>query len=276
MGRSSGIEWLRRAGGPPGATWNPHQGCEHVSPGCDACYMFAEKTRYGQDPSRVVRSAPGTFYLPRKLAPGTLVFVCSWSDFFHRDADEYRDEEWAVMRERPDLIFIIVTKRHGRIARCLPSDWGDGWPNVWLLVSAENQEWADRRVAELLTVPAAVRGVSAEPLLGPIHLPYQWLARLDWIIYGGESHGLIGARATHLEWFDSLVSSALQLPPGVRPALFAKQTGARPRLNNGLVRITSHKGNALEDFPPHLRFREFPDQRPAPSAMVDARGGGGA
>jgi protein gp37 len=95
------------------------------------------------------------------------VFTCSWSDWFHEDADPWRDEAWEVIRAAPDLTFQILTKRPERIADHLPADWGDGYPNVWLGVTIENRRFVDR--ADVLReVPAAVRFISAEPLLGPL------------------------------------------------------------------------------------------------------------
>lgn len=163
---ATGVGWTH-------LTWNPWQGCDHVSPGCDLCYMYTEKRRYGQDPTRVVRSAKTTFEKPfawaRKYPEGRMVFTCSWSDFFHADADPWRDEAWSIMRATPH-IYQIVTKRIARVPRCLPSDWGDGYPNVAIGVSAEDQSWAERRVPLLLNPKLRVRWrfVSYEPALGPI------------------------------------------------------------------------------------------------------------
>ena len=140
--------------------------------------MFRDLKRYGRDGSIVVRSKPPTFNLPLKrtranepaLPAGFKVFTCSWSDWWHERADAWRNDAWENVRQRPDLIFQLVTKRPERIADHLPKDWGDGWPNVWLIVTAENQEWANRRVDYLMDVPAVVRGLSIEPLLGPMEL----------------------------------------------------------------------------------------------------------
>jgi protein gp37 len=167
MGETSAIDWTD-------ATWNPWRGCHKVSAGCLNCYMFRDQARYGKDPSTVVRAAKQTFELPMRLAAGTKVFTCSWSDFFIEEADPWRAEAWEIIRRRPDLTFQILTKRPERIMQCLPSDWGTGYPNVWLVVSTENMDAAIKRVPLLLDVPAAVRGISAGPLLGALFLP--WLA----------------------------------------------------------------------------------------------------
>lgn len=206
MGEGSAIEWTTH-------TWNPWQGCEHVSPGCDHCYMFAEKRRYGQDPETPVRSKPPTFNKPLRWqreaaaakaldpqAPSPLVFTCSWSDWFIRDADPWREEAWAIVKACPDLIFQILTKRHGRMGGYLPDDWGSGYPNVWLGVSAEDAEWWARRVYTLSQTPAAVRFVSYEPALGPV--PNAHLGGIHWVIAGSESGG--GARPADIDWYRSM------------------------------------------------------------------------
>lgn len=171
MGVATKIEWTD-------ATWNPWQGCTKVSPACTNCYMFSDMKRYGRSPTDVRRSAPPTFNLPLRknragefvIPSGANVFTCSWSDWFHEAADEWRNDAWEIIRQRPDVTFQIVTKRTDRILNCLPDDWGDGWPNVWLIATVENQHWADIRIPQLLRVPSVIRGLSMEPLLGPIDL----------------------------------------------------------------------------------------------------------
>lgn len=220
MAESTGIEWAH-------ATWNPWQGCKKVSPGCAKCYMFREKTKYGQNPKSIQRSSNATFRSPLtwartgKLQYGDRVFTCSWSDFFLKEADQWRDEAWEIIRATP-FNYLILTKRPERIQNCLPQDWGEGYPNVWLGVSAENQIYYDIRVAELLRIPAAIHWVSAEPLLGPINLrmsqdqkdvvwrravaglPYEnERHRINWVVAGGESD-LIKPRLPEPEWIRGL------------------------------------------------------------------------
>ncbi len=231
MSAESGISWTD-------ATWNPWQGCTKVSPACRGCYMMRDKARYGQDGTIVVRSKPPTFNLPiatgkRAIPPGSLVFTCSWSDWFHEAADGWRDEAWELVKRRPDCLFLILTKRAERIADHLPADWGEGYPNVAIGVTAENQEWADKRIPYLLQVPARFRFVSIEPMVGAVDLEtvrdgswfdreganyYNALTgsawwsngdhglgggpRLDWVIVGGESGP--DARAMRESWVREL------------------------------------------------------------------------
>ena len=172
MGKNTLIEWTAtpNADGTltPGHTWNPWHGCRKVSAGCQNCYMYRDKKRFGSDPEKVVRSTVPTFTLPLRIKEPSRIFVCSWSDFFIEDADEWRDEAWEIMRRTPHLIFLILTKRPENIIDRLPEGWP--WSNIWLGVTAENQEMADKRIPILLQIPAVVRFVSVEPCLSPIDL----------------------------------------------------------------------------------------------------------
>ena len=192
MGKKSAIDWTND-------TWNPWQGCHKISPGCRNCYMYRDKKRYGNDPAKVVRSAPATFRLPYKLK-GPLVFVCSWSDFFIEEADEWRDEAIQIIKDNSNLTFQILTKRPERINIELPE-------NVWLGVTVENQEMADRRIPELLVIPAVRHFISVEPMLNPVFLRDEWMTimnlhSINWVIAGCESGP--GARTMQTEWARSL------------------------------------------------------------------------
>ena len=189
--------------------WNPWHGCVKVSEGCKNCYMYALDKARGQDGRRIYRTADRTIPIQRdrqgnfKYRPGEFIRVCMTSDFFLEDADAWREEAWAVMRERRDLKFYLLTKRAERITRCLPVDWGGGWENVMLSVTAENQKRADERLPQLLAVPAKHRGISCAPLLGPVSLaPYLAAARFDQVTAGGENYG--GERPCHWEWVQQL------------------------------------------------------------------------
>jgi protein gp37 len=146
------------------------------------------------------------------------VFVASWADFFSKEADDWRAEAWAIIKRCPNLIFQVLTKRHGRIADHLPPDWGDGYENVWLGVSAENAEWWDRRVPALNSVPAKVKFVSYEPALGSIEGCSA--AGIDWVIIGGESGA--DARPFELRWAKTAIDICER--DGAKP--FVKQLGA--------------------------------------------------
>lgn len=214
MGEQTGIGWTN-------ATWNPWMGCTRVSPGCAHCYMFRDMARYGRDPNVVTRSKT-KFAEPLRWKTPRRVFTCSWSDWFHEGADAWRDEAWEIIRRTPHLTYQILTKRPERIEAHLPwGAYGDPWPNVWLGVSVENQRHA-YRASLLATIPAAVRFVSAEPLLSAVTFPASTLKALGWVIVGGESGP--EHRGANLDWFRHLRDQCRAA--GV--AFFLKQLGGHP------------------------------------------------
>lgn len=213
-------------------TWNPWQGCTRVSPGCANCYMFAEREgRFGIPSGVVTRSSPATFLKPLSKAwrEPRKIFTCSWSDFFHEGADGWRSEAWGVIRHTPQHTYQILTKRPMRILDCLPTGWGDGWDNVWLGVSVESQETAWRASMLASTIPARVKFVSAEPLLGLVTFDREVLEKIHWIIGGGESGA--NARAANPEWFRSLRRQCDAM--GV--SYWHKQNGGRGRDKGGIL-----------------------------------------
>jgi protein gp37 len=151
--------------------------------------MFTEQRRYGLDPTVVTRTK--TWGQPKKwqkeaAATNTkqMVFTCSWSDFFIEQADPWRDEAWKVIKNCPNLIFQVLTKRPELIQSRLPADWGTGYDNVGLGVSVENDKYLGR-VDLLRQIPAKIHFISAEPLLGSIKDID--LTDIEWLIAGGES-----------------------------------------------------------------------------------------
>lgn len=180
MAENSNIEWTRH-------TFNPHIGCTKVGPGCDFCYaevwdargLQQSETRWGPHANRTRTSAanwrkPLAWDKAAKAAGERhRVFCASLADVFDNHASilpEWRVDLWALIRATPNLDWMLLTKRPGNIAKMLPPDWGSGYPNVWLGCTVVNQEEADRDIPKLLAVPAAVRFLSMEPLLGPVNL----------------------------------------------------------------------------------------------------------
>lgn len=244
MGQDSAIEWCDH-------TFNPWTGCTRVSPGCDNCYAAALAKRspatFGSWEPGAARKRTSAAYWRQPLAWNrkaereerrARVFCASMADVFDNQADPaWRCDLWDLIWQTPHLDWLLLTKRPQNIAKMLPvkaagalADWGTGWPNVWLGTTAENQAEADRRIPRLLTVPAANRFLSCEPLLGPVSLhpmdqPGGWeelrplyrigagdfngdgepipeRGRIDWVISGGESGP--GARPSHPDWHRSL------------------------------------------------------------------------
>ena len=121
------------------------------------------------------------------------------------DLDPARVRLWEVIEATPALDWLLLTKRPDRVLDCVP--WGRSWPtNVWLGTTAEDQEWADKRLPELAAIPAAVRFISAEPLLGPLSLA-RWTHAINWVITGGESGPK--ARPSSPAWFQALLNECM-------------------------------------------------------------------
>ncbi len=203
MGKGSSIEWTD-------ATFNIAWGCTKVSPGCQNCYADTWSRRYGHDvwgrgkprrtfgekhwnePVRWARAWKASGEKRRMR-----VFCSSMADVFedHPMIDVEREKLWTLIRNTPHVDWQLLTKRPERIVDRLPADWGHGYENVWIGTSIESEDYVGR-IAELSAVPAAIRFISIEPLLGPIkRLP---LKDIDWVILGGESGP--GARPLEIEW----------------------------------------------------------------------------
>ncbi len=219
MSARSRIEWTS-------ASWNPVTGCDRVSPGCAHCYAkrFAERfsgvTGHPYEQGFGLRLWPDRLELPLRWRRPKLIFVNSMSDLFHEDVpDEYVERVFDVMGRADQHVFQVLTKRHERLADFAPRlHWPD---NVWMGVSIENRRFVHR--AEYLRhVPASVRFISAEPLLGP--LEGLDISGVDWLIAGGESGP--GHRRIHADWVRELRDRCAD--EGV--AFFFKQWGgARPK-----------------------------------------------
>jgi protein gp37 len=220
----TGIEWTDR-------TWNPTTGCNKVSPGCTHCYAEAITKRF-------TNNFPNGFDLtlhrkrlqePLRWRTPSRIFVNSMSDLFHEEVPlSFLQEVFEVIRETPWHVYQILTKRHERLLELVPKlEWHE---NIWIGVSVENQNYA-HRVDYLRQVPAKVRFLSCEPLLGSLQLD---LTDIDWVIVGGESGN--NCRPMKLEWAQSIRAQCKEA--GV--AFFFKQWGGRTpkaggRLLDGLI-----------------------------------------
>lgn len=243
MGEKSNIQWTEN-------TWNPWHGCIKVSEGCKFCYMYRDKERYGQDPITVMRSKTN-FKAPLKWKEPTLIFTCSWSDWFIEQADEWRAEAWAIIKATPQHTYQILTKRPERILECLPEDWGDGYPNVWLGVSVENQK-AVKRIGELIKVPSVVRFISAEPLLELVDLDF--LNSIHWVIVGGESGNSTGKYRFRKCSLGEIAYILIQCQESNVP-VFIKQLGTW--LSKELKLNDPHGGD-ISEWPKDYQIRQMP------------------
>ena len=281
MSGKTKIEWTE-------ATWNCITGCSKVSQGCRFCYAEREWPRLAAPREKPniytgrdftdVRCHPEKLNIPLRWTKPRRIFVNSMSDLFHEAVpDEFIHRVFGVMASAEQHIFQVLTKRPERMLAFVKSSnrpvetrfgWYFGGPfplrNVWLGVSVEDQATADERIPVLLQTPAAVRWISAEPLLGPVNLANldagdgtfysartgeHWdvdrsyrgnVGKLNWVVAGGESGPK--ARPSHSDWFRGLRDQCQVA--GV--PFFMKQ-------------ITD-KGRKVpfEQWPDDLRVREYP------------------
>ncbi|BBU57402.1 DUF5131 family protein [Mameliella alba] len=228
MAENSKIAWTTH-------TFNPWIGCTKVSVACDNCYAEAWDNRFGGERwgPHAVRTRTKTWGNPVKWnrqAEGAeerpRVFCASLADVFdnHRSIEKaWRRELWTLIRQCPNLDFLLLTKRPQNITRFLPDDWGDGYLNVWLGCTVENQAEADRRITHLTDVPAVVHFLSMEPLQGPVDL-WPWIDSLQWVIVGGENSPRY--RPADPDWFRNLRDTCAA--SGV-PFLFKQWEGRNQR-----------------------------------------------
>lgn len=218
--------------------WNPWHGCHKISEGCSNCYVYRMDARHEKDASVVKKNS--CFNLPLrknrkggyKIPAGDLVYTCFTSDFFLDDADEWRKEAWQMIRYRKDLHFLIITKRIHRFYINLPEDWGDGYPNVTICSTCENQDRANFRLPLLLDAPVKHKAIICEPLLGPVDLT-PWLKPcIEQVVVGGESGN--DARICRYEW---VLDIKEQCNKSKIPFHF-KQTGAKFMKDGRLYNIS--------------------------------------
>lgn len=172
--------------------------------------MYFLDRKRGMDGSRVFRTQSGFSYPLQKgrdgrykIRSGELIRVCMSSDFFLDEADVWREEAWRMIKARSDVKFFLLTKRPERVREALPSDWGDGWENVFFNVTCENQQRADECIPLLLELPFKHKGIMAAPLIGSIEIgKYLATGQIEQIIAGGENYD--GVRPCNFDWVKSL------------------------------------------------------------------------
>lgn len=266
MGNTTGISWCD-------ATWNVARGCSKVNNDCLYCYMMRDGDRYGYD-GDVVKRTKTVFNMPlnykelkSKAHNGKpLIFTSSLTDVFHPQIDSFRNEVWDIIRKCPHLIFQVLTKRPERITDNLPKDWGNGWDNVWLGVSAGNQPNYNKMFSAFKNVKSKTKFLSLEPMNGEVLLRgtdnerNNWDEVFDWIIVGAESgFGTIANdpkvkwryRECKLEWIENVVKECKSKDKPV----FIKQLG------NHLAKemnLKDRTGSDINEFPNSLQLRQFP------------------
>ena len=219
--------------------WNPWHGCHKKSSGCLNCYMYRRDAKYDLD-SNVVRKTKNYDIVLRKSRDGTYkikrdtsyVYVCMTSDFFIEEADDWRRDIWRMIRERDDLNFYIITKRIERFNVSLPDDWGDGYDNVTICVTCENQSTADYRLPIFISLPIKHKEIIHEPMLENINIEkYLESGQIDKVICGGESGDK--ARVCNYDWILNTRSQCLKY----NVSFHFKQTGANFMKDNKVYKI---------------------------------------
>ncbi|MDR0315206.1 MAG: phage Gp37/Gp68 family protein [Oscillospiraceae bacterium] len=218
------------------AVWNPWHGCIKYSEGCDNCYVYRMDKKYERDSSKVTINK--SFSLPvqkykngeYKIKSGDILYTCFSSDFFLDDADVWRTKAWEMMRERRDINFLIITKRILRFMDCIPPDWGDGYGNVIIFCTVENQKRADERLPVFSKLPIKHKGIVCSPLLGPIDLG-DYLCGIEQVTVAGESG--YNARVCDYNWILSIREQCMEQCVDFK----FSQTGAKLRKDGKLYYI---------------------------------------
>ena len=208
--------------------WNLWHGCHKLSAGCRHCYVYRGDAKRDIDSTIVAKTK--SFDLPvqtkrngeYKITSGTLLYTCFTSDFFVEDADEWRVEAWEMMRIRSDLNFLMITKRIDRLQQTLPNDWGNGYDNVTICCTVENQSCADYRLPIFRAAPIKHKIIICEPLLERIDLQlYDIGLWAEQVVAGGESG--YEARPCNFDWILELRDLCVKN----NVSFWFKQTGAK-------------------------------------------------
>ena len=196
--------------------WSPWHGCHKCSAGCKNCYVFYLDSLHNKD-TNIVSKSKTNFNLPLKkdrlgeykIKSGSEIATCFTSDFFIEEADEWRDDAWKIIKQRPDVDFLICTKRIERVVKCLPNDWEDGYDNVILAVTCENQLMADLRLPIFIKIPSKKKYVLIAPILEYVDIKkYLCFGDIDRVSVGGESYE--NARECDFEWVKKIYNDCKQ------------------------------------------------------------------
>lgn len=173
------------------AMWNPWRGCKKCSDGCKFCYIHKGDYKRNVDTSQIVKTKD--FNKPvEKLKNGSykvksgIVYTCFSTDFLIEEADEWRKECWEMIRERSDLSFLFLTKQIDRFMSCIPDDWNDGYENVIVCCTIENQKNADYKLSVFKELPIKHKCITAQPLIENVDIE-KYLDDIELVVVGGES-----------------------------------------------------------------------------------------
>ena len=187
-------------------SWNPWHGCHKISPGCLNCYVYRIDEKYEKDSSIISKNSNFNFPIRKnrkkeyKIPNVSLIYTCFSSDFFLDDEDvnKWREAAWKIIKERKDCNFLIVTKRIANFSKMIPDDWEDGYDNVIIYSTVENQNMADFRLPYLKKAKIKHKGIVCEPLLEEINLEQYLDNSIIDLLVGGESGPK--ARVCNYDW----------------------------------------------------------------------------
>lgn len=219
--------------------WNPWHGCTKISAGCKYCYVYRQDEMYGSNIASSICRKTGAFYLPikkkrdrsYKIPSNKIVFTCFTSDFLLKDADEWRPECWQMMKERSDLWFYFFTKRIDRLEQCLPPDWGEGYDNVIIGCTVENQDRADYRLPIFNRLPIKHKSIIVSPLLERIDISPYLNDSIEEVAVGGESG--VNARYCDYDWILDIRRQCIEKDIAFR----FHQTGAYFKKDGKMYRV---------------------------------------
>lgn len=248
-------------------SWNPWHGCTKVSPGCKYCYVYRQDQMYGSEKSSSEVTLNAEFKKPikrkrdrsYKIPSHKVVFTCFTSDFLVEGADVWRPEAWAMIRERSDLMFFFFTKRIDRFMACVPADWGEGYDNVMVGCTVENQATADVRLSIFNNLPIKHKAIIVAPMLERIHLLKFLNSAIEEVSVSGESGA--EARICDFDWILDLRRQCIEKDVPFR----FHQTGAR-LLKNGKVYRIMRKFQIAQAYKANINYRIGEDQKPIEKA----------
>ena len=189
------------------AMWNPFRGCHKCSEGCKFCYIHKGDYKRGVDTDHIVKTDKFTLPIDRyqrgknkgeyKNKSGEMVYLCFSSDFLLKDADDWRPECFDIIRERKDLHFLFLTKRIERFMEVIPADWGNGYENVTVGCTVENQAMVDKKLDIFDKLPIKHKNIILQPLIEKVDIR-KHLKNVELVVVGGESD--YHARPLDYDW----------------------------------------------------------------------------
>ena len=174
------------------AVYNPFRGCHKFSEGCKYCYIHKGDARRKIDTNIIVKTKNFTSIIDKnnkgeyKVKSGQMVYMCFSTDFLIQEADVFRNDCWKMIKQRSDLHFIFLTKRIERFMECIPYDWADGYDNVTVGCTVENQIRADQRLEIFSKLPIKHKNIICQPLIENVEIE-KYLKGIELVVLGGES-----------------------------------------------------------------------------------------